>query len=175
MTVFVVDVESDGPCPGLYSMLSFGAVALTPELDRTYYIELKPVTDNFIPEALAVSGLDREGLRLYGRDPAWAMNNFASWVTATSKGRPVFISDNNGFDFAFINYYFHKFTPGNPFGWSSRRLGDLWCGMQSDTFAGWKHLRDTKHTHNALDDAMGNAEVLLKMKDMGLKINTKAD
>ena len=45
--------------------------------------------------------------------------------------------------------------------------------MVKDTFAQWKHLRITKHTHNPVDDARGNAEALLKMKDMGLKINTK--
>ena len=47
----------------------------------------------------------------------------------------------------------------------------LYCGMKNDTFAKWKHLRDTKHTHNPVDDVMGNAEVLVKMKKMGLKIN----
>jgi hypothetical protein len=36
--------------------------------------------------------------------------------------------------------------------------------------ASWKQLRDTKHTHNPVDDAKGNAEAILKMKDMGLKI-----
>jgi hypothetical protein len=42
--------------------------------------------------------------------------------------------------------------------------------MQNNTFAKWKHLRETKHTHNPVDDAMGNAEVLVKMKKMGLNI-----
>ena len=70
-------------------------------------------------------------------------------------------------------YYFHVFYGSNPFGWSSRRIGDLYCGMVKDTFAQWKHLRVTKHTHHPVDDARGNAEVLLKMKEMGLKIDTK--
>lgn len=38
-------------------------------------------------------------------------------------------------------------------------------------FINFKHLRKTEHTHNALDDAQGNAEVLLIMKnELGLKI-----
>lgn len=34
-----------------------------------------------------------------------------------------------------------------------------------------RFLRKTKHTHNPVDDAIGNAEALLQMKDMGLKIS----
>jgi hypothetical protein len=58
----------------------------------------------------------------------------------------------------------------NPFGWSSRRIGDIYCGFKNDMYANWKYLRDTKHTHNPVDDAKGNAEAILKMRDMGLKI-----
>jgi hypothetical protein len=55
------DVEADGPIPGPYSMLSLGmAVAGRPDL--TFYSELKPISDEFVPEALAVSGLDRDRL-----------------------------------------------------------------------------------------------------------------
>jgi hypothetical protein len=38
-------------------------------------------------------------------------------------------------------------------------------------FQSFKHLRRTAHTHNPIDDAKGNAESLLALKDMGLKIN----
>jgi hypothetical protein len=38
----------------------------------------------------------------------------------------------------------------------------------------FKHLRKTKHTHNPVDDARGNAEALLRIKDeYGLKISLK--
>ena len=40
-----------------------------------------------------------------------------------------------------------------------------------DMFAGFKGLRRTPHTHHPVDDAMGNAEALLAMKEtLGLKI-----
>ena len=42
--------------------------------------------------------------------------------------------------------------------------------MKMDSRAKWKHLRKTKHDHNPLNDAMSNAEVLLEMQKMGLKI-----
>jgi hypothetical protein len=41
-------------------------------------------------------------------------------------------------------------------------------------FVNFKHLRKTAHTHNALDDARGNAEALLQIKEeFGLKISLK--
>ena len=101
------------------------------------------------------------------------MTAFAGWLKANSVGKPILISDNNGYDASWINYYFHVYYGTNPFGWSSRRIGDLYCGMVKDTYAAWKHLRKTSHTHHPVDDAMGNAEALLKMKELGLKIDTK--
>jgi hypothetical protein len=74
------------------------------------------------------------------------------------------------YDWQWINYYFHTYLEKNPFGFSGRRIGDMFAGMNFDTFVKWKHLRKTKHTHNPVDDAIGNAEVLLQMRDMGLKI-----
>ena len=56
----MVDIESDGPIPGDYSMVCFGAVIVEPELNRTFYGKLKPVSDRFMPDALAVSVFSRE-------------------------------------------------------------------------------------------------------------------
>lgn len=169
----MVDVEADGPIPGDFSMISFGAVLVDNKLDRTFYGELKPISDKFIPQALAVSGFSREKTMTFG-EPKTVMTNFRDWIKENSKGRPIFISDNNGFDWMFVCWYFHHFIGENPFGFSSRRLADLYCGIEKDTFAKWKHLRKTAHTHNPVDDAMGNAEVLLMMKkEMALKISLR--
>ncbi len=43
-------------------------------------------------------------------------------------------------------------------------------GLAQDTCQCFKHLRKTKHTHHPVDDARGNAEALLAMKEMGFKI-----
>lgn len=167
----MVDVESDGPAPGLYSMVSFGAVVVTPGLDRTFYGQLRPISDAWIPEALAISGHSRDEHATFA-DPAIVMTQFADWVLEHGGKRPMFISDNNGFDWSFINYYFHRYTNGNPFGYSSQNLGSLYKGVVKDAFASFKHLRRTKHTHHPVDDAKGNAEALLAIKrDHGLKIS----
>ena len=166
----MVDIESDGPAPGLFSMVSFGAVVVKPKLATTFYGQTRPITDAFVPEALAVSGHSRAEHEAFD-DPADVMRAFATWIAEHAGTRPIFISDNNGFDWSFINYYFHRFTGGNPFGYSSQNLGSLYKGVVKDAFASFKHLRKTTHTHHPVDDAKGNAEALLAIvRDFGLKI-----
>lgn len=170
MSWIVVDVEADGPCPALYSMVSFGAV-LVDDPSVNFYGELKPISDDFVPEALAVSGFTREE-HLAFDEPEVVMKQFQTWLKANSKNRPIFISDNNGFDWQWINYYFHRYVGSNPFGHSSRRIGDLYCGLVKDARKNrdWKRLRKTKHTHDPVDDARGNAEALHAIRDLGLYV-----
>jgi DNA polymerase III epsilon subunit-like protein len=170
MPYVMVDIESDGPIPGDYSMICFGAIVVEPALGRTFYGRLRPISERFIPEALAVSGFDRDETLAFP-EPAGVMAEFRDWLKANCPGRCMFISDNNGFDWQFINWYFHHFLGENPFGHSSTNLGSLYKGLAKDTFVNFKHLRQTKHTHHPVDDARGNAEALLAMKEMGLKIS----
>jgi len=173
MSYIVVDIEADGPIPGDYSMICFGAVIVNESLDKSFYGKLKPISEKWNPDALAVSGFSRE--ETLGFDnPLDVMLQFEEWIKENSVGRPIFVSDNNGFDWMFICWYFHHFIGTNPFGFSSQNLGSLYKGMVKDTFKTFKHLRKTEHTHNPVDDAKGNAEALLFMKnEMGLNIDLK--
>jgi DNA polymerase III epsilon subunit-like protein len=170
MTYIMVDVETDGPIPVDFSMICFGAVIVDDSLNKKFYGQLRPISENWIPESLQISGFTREQT-LHFDDPKEVMNNFDHWIESNIKDKPIFISDNNGFDWQFINYYFHHFLGKNPFGYSSANLGSLYKGLVKDTFKNFKHLRKTIHTHNPVDDVIGNAEALLHMKnEMGLKI-----
>ncbi len=170
MTYIMVDIESDGPIPGDYSMVSFGAIVVDEALDKSFYGQLKPISDQFIPEALAVSGHSREETLAF-REPGEVMQQFERWIKENSDKRPIFISDNNGFDWMFVCWYFHHFLGRNPFGHSSQNLGSMYKGLVNDTFQNFKHLRKTAHTHHPVEDARGNAEALLKMKlEHGLEI-----
>ena len=113
MTYIMVDVEADGPIPGDYSMVCFGAIVVEPSLDRTFYGRLKPISDKWIPEALQVSGFTREETLEFD-EPAAVMQQFADWIAVVGSGQPMFISDNNGFDWQFINWYFHHFLGEEP-------------------------------------------------------------
>lgn len=170
MSFIVVDVESDGQNFRKHSMVCFGAVVVEPTLSKTFYGKIRPISDIWVPSALEVSGFSREE-HLTFDDPVKVMKDFADWIKSVSVDKPILISDNNGYDAGWINLYFQEFNDGvNPFGWSSRRIGDLYCGMKFDSRASWKKFRKTKHTHNPVDDAMGNAEALLEFQKMGLKI-----
>lgn len=171
MSYIVVDVEADGEIPGKYSMVCFGAV-LVSDVTKTFYGQIKPLSQNYKPDALAISGFSREEHEGFDH-PVKVMNDFAKWLEENSEGKPTFISDNLAFDWQWINYYFHVFYGTNPFGFSGRRIGDLYCGMLKDASknAEWKRkYRKTKHDHNPVNDAIGNAEALLEMSKMGLKI-----
>lgn len=172
MSYIVVDVESDGAIPHKFSMVCFGAVIVEPTLSKTFYGKVKPISSEWNPEALAISGFSREEHESFD-DPKEVMEKFAKWVSENSVGKPILITDNPAYDWSFINYYFHYYLGKNPFGFSARRIGDLYCGMVKDSTAQWKWLRKTKHTHHPVDDAKGNAEALLEMKKMGLKIDFK--
>lgn len=163
MKLISVDVEADGPCPGLYSMVSFGAVLVNDDLKTTFKGETAPVSDAWIPDALAVSGVTRDQHKRFD-DPEFVMRKFDSWlVSVCGKDRPIFICDNPAFDWQFINYYFHRYVGRNPFGYSARRIGDLYCGLKKDGRASWKHLRKTKHNHDPVQDAISNAEAVVEI------------
>jgi len=158
-----VDIEADGPIPGEYSMVCFGAVIVEPTLSKTFYSTLKPISDKWIPDALKISGFSREE-HLEFNDPKSEMQRFKDWLNENfTNTRPIFVTDNVAFDWQWINWYFHYFIDSNPFGYSARRIGDLWCGYKNDLRYNWKKHRKTKHTHNPVDDAKGNAEALLEL------------
>jgi DNA polymerase III epsilon subunit-like protein len=170
MSFVMVDIESDGPIPGDYSMISFGALLVKPALDTTFYGKLRPISERWIPEALAVSGFSREEVLRFDA-PEKVMADFRDWLKTHIPSRPMFISDNNGFDWQFVDWYFHHFLGSNPFGFSSTNLGSLYKGLTKDMFKNFKHLRLTRHTHHPIDDAKGNAEAMLAMvQEFGLKI-----
>ena len=170
MTYVMVDVETDGPIPADYSMICLGAVVVDESLDKRFYGQLKPISEQWIPESLKISGFSRNQTQQFD-DPKEVMEKFSAWIEVSCAGTPLFISDNNGFDWQFVNYYFHHFLGNNPFGFSSTNLGSLYKGLVKDTSKNFKHLRNTAHTHDPLDDAVGNAEALLHMiRKMDLRL-----
>lgn len=156
-----VDCESDGPFMPDYSMVCFAAIVVEPSLTKTFYGKIKPISNKWNPEALAVSGFSREE-HLTFDEPEKVMNDFYIWLKENATASPIGISDNNGYDFGVcLNYYFHKFYGSNPFGWSSRRIGDLFCGAEHDMWYKWKKHRISPHNHDCRSDVKGNCEAIL--------------
>jgi DNA polymerase III epsilon subunit-like protein len=166
-----VDVETAGPYPGRYSLLSIGA-CLVSDLESTFYVELQPVSADVLPDALAISSLSMEGLLERGSAPAAAMLRFANWVqTVVSAGaRPVFVGFNAPFDWMFVNDYFHRYLGYNPFGHNALDIKSFYAGR---TGAAWsetslRHIA-TRYggvpslSHNALADAIDQAALMAAM------------
>ena len=169
MLYISVDVESDGPAPGVASMIALGAAVVEPGVGRTFGATLRPISDGWDPKALAVSGYTREQTLAF-EDPASVMRRFAAWVDEVAAGGRVwFVSDNAGFDWMFVCYYFHRFVGRNPFGWSALSLTSLYKGYAKDMRANFRHLRKTCHSHDPVDDAKGNAEALMALFEKGLR------
>jgi DNA polymerase III epsilon subunit-like protein len=167
-TWFSVDIEAAGPVPGEYSMLSLGA-CLVRDTAQSFYVELKPITRNVDPSALAVAGFDLEQLAREGTDPADAMPAFAAWVEQLTPpdSVPVFAAYPLAFDWMFVAYYLHRFAGRNPFGYSGFDVKSFYMGASG---VGWrgtsvKHLLDVAVdlTHNAREDAIAQAELLVKL------------
>jgi DNA polymerase III epsilon subunit-like protein len=163
------DVEADGPIPGPYSMISLGlAVAGHPDL--TFYTELRPISDDFVPEALAVSGLDRDRLLREAPTAEEAMTAAARWVNDLRRaGRPVFLAAPAVWDGMFVHWYFVRFTGRSPFGatGSGVDLRSYWMGL---TGCEWGETHKSRikralglsglpHTHHAGEDAAELAQV----------------
>lgn len=158
----MVDIEADGPIPGDYSMIALGAVVVEPTLAKGFFGTLKPISEKWVPDALAVAGYTSEETMKFD-DPLQTMQRFNKWVRQNSQGRPLFVSDNNRFDWMFTRWYFIHFLEKDPFGHSSTNLGSLYKGCVCDMTKNFKHLRKSRHTHNPLEDAVGNARVMLEI------------
>ena len=162
--IISVDTEASGPVPGLFDMISVGLVVVEPGLNRTFYAEFAPLHDLYLQGAYDSIGVTREQ-HLAMPDPAIGAHAMVEWAESLGGKYQPTVSDNPAFDFPFLSWYALKFTGRTPFGHSARRIGDFAAGLERDWMAKqrWKKLRQTKHSHNALDDSKGNAEALMAL------------
>lgn len=167
---FSVDIESAGPMPGRYSMLSLGACVVG-KPDISFYVELQPISNEYVPDALRVSGFNLDRLQREGRSPAEAMPAFRRWVEDASEGhRAVFVGFNACYDWQFVNWYFETFAGGNPFGFGGIDIKSYFMGLRGTLWSETTSSQlprefqpDTPQTHNALEDARAQASIFQKM------------
>jgi DNA polymerase III alpha subunit (gram-positive type) len=175
------DVETDGPIPGIKSMLSFASAAYLADktLVSTFSVNLETLSEaspdpktaawwRSQPEAWAACRKDLQ-------NPEEAMRKYLSWVKAL-KGKPVFVAYPAAFDFMFIYWYLIRFTGESPFSHSALDIKTYAMAMLKG-----KYRDSTKrnmprrwfdklpHTHMALDDAVEQGALFCNM----LAENTK--
>jgi ribonuclease T len=166
-----VDVETAGPIPSQYALLSIGAcLVLDPSI--RFYAELQPDKEAFTPEALQICGLDLATLKITGLAPRAALEQFSAWVNRhTPSGmKPVFVAFNAPFDWMFISEYFFRYLDHNPFGHKALDMKAYYMGHNHTRWDQTGYEKITKHygipdvlSHNALEDAVMQAQIFRTM------------
>lgn len=171
------DIESDGPIPGPYSMLSFASAAFhNGKMVATFQANLEllpgaeahPDTKKFWnenPEAYAAT-------RVNPQDPALALTNYVAWVKSVG-GTPVFVAFPAGFDWTFMYFYLITFAGESPFGFSAFDiktlamivLGSPYRHATKRNFPKRWFSPGKPHTHVALDDAIEQGETFVRILD----------
>ena len=176
---FSADVETDGPIPGPFSILSFGIVYAgsfdgrsfdrPQKYDQTFYRELRPISETFDPEALRVNGLDRWRLCLEGESPERAMTEASYWIKKVAgHARPVLVAYPLSFDWTWLYWYFIRFSAdGSPFDYS--RCFDVKTALAVKAAIPISEAARSRinpllqskrpHSHHALEDAREQAEI----------------
>ncbi len=118
-----------------------------------------------------MSGFDLADLGKTGNRPEDAMPRFRDWLAgACTGGTPVFVGFNAGFDWSFVNWYFHRFLGANPFGFAPLDVKSYYMGM---TGCRWEETKSSRirpefqptkpGDHYSLADARAQAEMFQKM------------
>lgn len=172
--IFLVDVENTGSTPHSGVMTEFGVVDFkTRDWFHGVLHDSVPSAENPAIPALC----EGPGPRYASGDLASPVRTvtptavdavadvfirFEEWIRGFEGDRRVFASDNNGHDFMFFAFHCDQSGVSNPFGHSSRRIGDLAAGLSQNwrQTSAWKRYRKTRHDHHPVNDSMGNAEAL---------------
>lgn len=176
-TYFSSDIESDGPIPGEFSMLSFASAAFdnkgvllgtfSRNLELLPGAKQNPDTMNFWRQNQAAYDETRKNVV----SPEAAMKDYVNWI-ATFRGKPVFVGFPVAFDFMFVYWYLIKFYGSSPFSHSALDGKTLAMvalkeeyrnstkrNMPRHWFAGCG-----KHTHVAEDDAIEQGMLFFNIK-----------
>lgn len=161
MLIFV-DCEARGTSPVRGTLTEFGCVSY-PKM-QTYHGRLFESYPD--PERPTIPIVVKRVATPIGE----AMS-LAGWLKEVAgNDKTVLVSDNPAWDYMWIAGLFDTAEMENPFGHSGRRISDYWAGLNfnwKDT-QNWKKFRQTKHDHNPVHDALGNAEAYRHIQEVEL-------
>lgn len=184
-----MDVEASGPFPGIFSLVSIGAVAVRSgkdglwEVDEeiTFYEELQHLPEGKELEAATnIHGLTREYLDEHGRDPGTVIEEFAEWFEGLEKRfkKVVPAAWPASFDAPYVGWYCQYFLNENPLGWSCFDIPSFGMGLfQCHRNALRNLMRKAGITfgknpdpHNALADAVEQGQTLAHLLNHARKV-----
>ncbi|MEM7249358.1 MAG: 3'-5' exonuclease [Acidobacteriota bacterium] len=180
-----IDVEASGPVPGLFDLVSIGAVAVQADPDgrhrlssEPWHVLVAPQGGRQLEEAMAIHGIPAGQLEAEGRPLAEAMQALTDWARSQQRDpeqRLVFVGHNAPFDWSYISYCYHACELENPFGWKALdtkalamgRLDLDWFDTNKETLETRLSLpeQDASRVHQADYDALYQAEILCALLD----------
>jgi hypothetical protein len=172
-----VDIEADGPIPGDYSMLSFGAVAMVypKRIIDTFYVKLNPLPDaKKDPDTMRFWKKNPEAWKeatTNQKDPGEAMQSFVTWLDLHDRYKPVFVGYPLGFDFTFISWYLMHFCGESPFKFHGIDLRTYAMAVFRKTYKDsnvsqmpkYVMPKDFANSHHALEDAKSQGELFMNL------------
>jgi hypothetical protein len=181
----VTDIEVDGPWPGPNSMRAFASVAIS--LDGTRHGEFEAVLDPLpgaAPDAATLAWFQTQpeawqAATTGARPVADVLARYTAWVTGLPQRR-MFAASPLGFDGPWLDYYLRRFTgyglvqgldeidplftgPGLCIrSYAAAITGRPVADLTADSLPP-EWLGHVEHTHRAIDDARGYANLLLHL------------
>jgi len=174
-----IDIESTGPAPGIYSMISLGAAAFERDGAKlgTWSANVHELPDAIRhPDTMAFWEQHPDAWAQATENPQFpigAMHAFETWVVRLG-GKPIAAAWPAAFDFAFVNYYCHRFLGHNPLGYACLDIRSLAQGLTYSR--GYYDLRENQikamrnevdreglMEHVAVDDAVEQGRLLVAM------------
>lgn len=189
MVYLSIDVEASGPFPGLFSLVSIGAVAVKSTKDGhwavdtelTFYEEMLPLPRaGELEAATNIHGLTREYLEDHGRDPGQVMEEFADFLDELNKRHKKVVPAAwpASFDSPFVGWYLQYFLNDNPLGWSCFDIPSFGMGLFQCHRNALRNLMKkagiefgkNPDPHNALADAIEQGETLAQLLNHAKKV-----
>ena len=166
-----IDIEADGPVPGLHSMLSLGAAAFTSDgvLGDTFSVNLEQLheasEDVRTMRWWASQSAAWQACRTAPEAPGQAMRRFHAWLERqhAAVGLPVMVAFPAAYDAMWVQWYLHRFVGDDPF---RRRAIDVKTLAMVATEAGYgattksrlpKHWRPAGPAHSRRTRRCGRA------------------
>ncbi len=169
------DVETDGPVPGLNSMLSFGSAAFLADktLISTFSANLETLPEAAAdPERMAWWATQLQAWAACRQDPQppeEVMPRYVAWLKGLP-GQPVFVAYPAAFDFMFISYYLYRFAGESPFSHYALDIKTYAMALMKMNFLEvnkstmpQRWFDDLPYTHVALDDAISQGALFCNM------------
>ena len=168
---FSVDEEFSGLNHLRNDLLSIGMIEITKrgtfqiDYTRQFYLELKPIHNEYSKESMKINGLNLENLKQYGVSYENAVREIKKYMNLQEDDIAVFVGYCTTLDKIYFDQLFLETNQNNPFHYevidiSSLGIGKLnlpW-GYSEKELLSKLHIKDINDKHNALSDAILQAQ-----------------